>query len=85
MRAGHDRCVACRHSSARRAPKILNHSTIDRCSPFRRKKSATHERESDVSKNMRAAKNKFDSKEVILLGGSVHAHHQDARSIVELP
>jgi hypothetical protein len=34
---------------------------------------------------MRVAKNKFDSKEVILLGGSVHAHHQDASGIVELP
>jgi hypothetical protein len=34
---------------------------------------------------MGVAKNKFYSKEVILLGGSVHAHHQDAWSIVELP
>jgi hypothetical protein len=34
---------------------------------------------------MRVAKNKFDSKEVLLLGGSVHAHHQDAPGIVELP
>src|SRR3981081_841725 len=46
---------------------------------------ATHERDNNVKQNGRVAKNKVDSNEVFLLGGSVHEHRQDALSIDELP